>query len=254
MPITVPGCTRGPRSLTSRDGGATSGWHATATHMDTHIAMPRFGIISFPRFTSTFAHRNRQRGRPSPSHPHRAGTRCGSAPQGPRSGGRQDRGHSPAQDGHGTHEPRANTSRGQTGAVLGPRASRSGFPGQVSSGDFEQLVQPERREPALQGRDVQRVAADPKHHGDVAQMPVRLGGCDPKAQEIPLNPITAGEFGVSKASESRSCRPEAVPKVGTFVHGFHITPHSRRSGRDEVHEHIDGPPSRARSGWFRGLG
>ena len=72
-----------------------------------------------------------------------------------------------------------------------------------------------------------------------------------KSPKGPKKPITAGEHSEPEPPDPRRYRPEARPKVGTFVHGFHITPHWRRSGPDPFRERIDRIFDDAGAWWLR---
>ena len=74
---------------------------------------------------------------------------------------------------------------------------------------------------------------------------------EPKSPKRPKKPITAGEHSEPEVLEPRRSRPEAVPKVGTFVNGFHNAPHWRRSGPDRFRELIDRVFDDAGAEWLR---
>ena len=76
----------------------------------------------------------------------------------------------------------------------------------------------------------------------------------PSTEQTLQNPLnrtdTAFTHG-TESSDSRRYRPEAPPKVGTFVNGFHNTPLSRRSSRDEFRELVDRIFDDAGAEWLR---
>ena len=74
----------------------------------------------------------------------------------------------------------------------------------------------------------------------------------PETSQKPLNRTDTPNTHGSRGSGSRSSRPEARPKAGTFVNGFHNAPHWRRSGPDPFRELIDRIFDDAGAEWLRG--
>ena len=67
----------------------------------------------------------------------------------------------------------------------------------------------------------------------------RTPASSPETSQNPLNRTDTPNTHGSGGSGSRRSRPEARPKVGTFVNGFHNAPHWRRSAPDPFRELID---------------
>ena len=72
-----------------------------------------------------------------------------------------------------------------------------------------------------------------------------------ETSQKPLNRTDTPNTHGSGGSGSRRSRPEAVPKVGTFVNGFHNAPQSRRSAPDRFRELIDRIFDDAGAEWLR---
>ena len=73
-----------------------------------------------------------------------------------------------------------------------------------------------------------------------------------EASQNPLNRTDTLNTHGSGGSGSRRSRPEAVPKVGTFVNGFHNAPYWRRSASDPFRELVDEVFDEAGAKWLRG--
>ena len=78
-----------------------------------------------------------------------------------------------------------------------------------------------------------------------------MASSEPKSPKRPKKPITAGEHSEPEPPDPRRSRPEAHPKVGTFVNGFHNAPFSRRSAPDRFRELLDRIFDDAGAEWLR---